>query len=127
MVQVEGLAEGYSDEAKLRQLLFIFLDNARKYSDEQITVRIEAAGQERMIVITDRGIGIPLEELPKIFDRFYRVDEARTRENGGAGLGLSLAAEIAGAIGAELSMESTVGLGTSVTIRMTADPRGGGQ
>ncbi|MFD2875174.1 ATP-binding protein [Paenibacillus rhizoplanae] len=72
------------------------MDNARKYSDEQITVRIEASGQERMIVITDRGIGIPPEELPKIFDRFYRVDEARTRENGGAGLGLSLAAEIAG-------------------------------
>lgn len=126
-VQVKGPAEGYSDEAKLRQLLFIFLDNARKYSDEQITVRIEAAGQERMIVITDRGIGIPPEELPKIFDRFYRVDEARTRENGGAGLGLSLAAEIAGAIGAELSMDSTVGLGTSVTIRMAADRRGGGQ
>lgn len=126
-VQVKGSPEGYSDEAKLRQLLFIFLDNARKYSDEQITVRIEAAGQERMIVITDRGIGIPPEELPKIFDRFYRVDEARTRENGGAGLGLSLAAEIAGAIGAELSMDSTVGLGTSVTIRMAADRRGGGQ
>ncbi|MFC6653281.1 sensor histidine kinase [Paenibacillus rhizoplanae] len=126
-IQVKGPAEGYSDEAKLRQLLFIFLDNARKYSDEQITVRIEASGQERMIVITDRGIGIPPEELPKIFDRFYRVDEARTRENGGAGLGLSLAAEIAGAIGAELSMDSTVGLGTSVTIRMAADRRGGGQ
>ncbi|WP_405107302.1 HAMP domain-containing sensor histidine kinase [Paenibacillus sp. FSL K6-1217] len=127
VVQVKGPAEGYSDEAKLRQLLFIFLDNARKYSDEEITIRVEASGQERMIVITDRGIGIPPEELPKIFDRFYRVDEARTRENGGAGLGLSLAAEIAEAIGARLSIDSTIGRGTSVTICMAAENRGGGQ
>lgn len=124
-VQSKGPVEGYSDEAKLRQLLFIFLDNARKYSDEAITVSLEASGQERVIVITDRGIGIPPEELPKIFDRFYRVDEARSREGGGAGLGLSLAAEIAGAIGAKLSMNSAIGLGTSVMIRIAAESRGG--
>ncbi|AIQ56299.1 sensor histidine kinase [Paenibacillus borealis] len=123
-VQSKGKVEGYSDEAKLRQLLFIFLDNARKYSDEAITVSLEASGQERVIVITDRGIGIPPEELPKIFDRFYRVDEARSREGGGAGLGLSLAAEIAGAIGAKLSMNSAIGLGTSVMIRIAAESGG---
>ncbi|WP_342564337.1 HAMP domain-containing sensor histidine kinase [Paenibacillus sp. FSL R7-0345] len=123
LVRSQGTVQGYTDEAKLRQLLFIFLDNARKYSDEAITISLEAAGRESTIVITDRGIGIPPEELPKIFDRFYRVDTARSRQGGGAGLGLSLAAEIAGAIGAELSMDSAPGRGTSVTIRIAAESR----
>ncbi|MBY0014663.1 sensor histidine kinase [Paenibacillus typhae] len=124
LVRSQGTVQGYTDEAKLRQLLFIFLDNARKYSDEAITISLEAAGRESIIVITDRGIGISPDELPKIFDRFYRVDTARSRQGGGAGLGLSLAAEIAGAIGAELSMESAPGRGSSVTIRIAAESRG---
>lgn len=122
-VNTKGQVKGYSDEAKLRQLLFIFLDNARKYSDEAITINLETSGQECIIVIVDRGIGIPREELPRVFDRFYRVDEARGRQGGGAGLGLSLAAEIAGAIGAKLSMESVEGAGTSVMIRIAAESR----
>ncbi|MNE67679.1 Sensor histidine kinase YycG [compost metagenome] len=124
LVRSQGTVRGYTDEAKLRQLLFIFLDNARKYSDEGITVTLEAAGGASIIVIKDRGIGIPPEELPRIFDRFYRVDAARSRQGGGAGLGLALAAEIAGAIGAELSVDSAPGLGTSVTIRISAESRG---
>ncbi|WP_042203863.1 sensor histidine kinase [Paenibacillus camerounensis] len=123
LVRSQGTVRGYTDEAKLRQLLFIFLDNARKYSDEGITVNLEAAGRASIIVIKDRGIGIPPEELPRIFDRFYRVDAARSRQGGGAGLGLALAAEIAGAIGAELSVDSAPGLGTSVTIRISAESR----
>ncbi|WP_151733289.1 sensor histidine kinase ['Paenibacillus yunnanensis' Narsing Rao et al. 2020] len=124
-VRAKGRVQGYSDEAKLRQLLFIFLDNARKYSDEAITVTLEASGRESLIVVTDRGIGIPAAELPKIFDRFYRVDEARGRRSGGAGLGLSLAAEIAAAIGAKLAIESVEGAGTSAMIRIPAEDRGG--
>ncbi|UQZ34903.1 two-component sensor histidine kinase [Paenibacillus sp. PK3_47] len=119
-VKVKGEVKGYSDEAKLRQLLFIFLDNARKYSDDDIYVSLEASGQERLITVVDRGIGIPRDELPKIFDRFYRVDESRGRKQGGAGLGLSLAAEIAAAIGARLSMDSVEGAGTSVSITIAA-------
>ncbi|WNS41426.1 HAMP domain-containing sensor histidine kinase [Paenibacillus sp. MMS20-IR301] len=123
-VQSKGAVKGYSDEAKLRQLLFIFLDNARKYSDEAITITLEASLQESRIVITDRGIGIPAGELPRVFDRFYRVDESRGRKAGGAGLGLSLAAEIAAAIGARLSMESVEGAGTSASIFIAAESRG---
>lgn len=100
------------------------MDNARKYSDEAITITLGASGQESHIVITDRGIGIPSGELPRVFDRFYRVGEARSRQGGGAGLGLSLAAEIAEAIGAKLSMESVEGAGTSVMIRIAAESRG---
>lgn len=124
IVTAKGEVKGYSDEAKLKQLMFIFLDNARKYSDDVITIHLEAAGQESRIVITDRGIGIPRTELPRVFDRFYRVDEARGRRGGGSGLGLSLAAEIGRAIGAKLSMESVQGAGTSVVISIAAESGG---
>ncbi|ASA24244.1 sensor histidine kinase [Paenibacillus donghaensis] len=120
-----GVAHGYSDEAKLKQLLFIFLDNARKYSDGEISLTLASAGPECVITIADRGIGIPKAELPKVFDRFYRVDEARGRKQGGAGLGLSLAAEIAEAIGAQLELDSVEGLGTTVKIRIAAAESGG--
>lgn len=68
-----------SDVSKLKQMLFILLDNARKYSEDAIEVRLEAKGQECWIRIVDTGIGMREEELSKVFDRFYRVDPARTR------------------------------------------------
>ncbi|MBH5320452.1 HAMP domain-containing histidine kinase [Paenibacillus sp. GSMTC-2017] len=108
-----------TDENKLKQLLFIFLDNARKYSEQSITLIVTSSGNERMIAIKDRGIGIPKEDLPKVFDRFYRVDEARTRQGGGAGLGLSLAKEISDAIGARITLDSVQGIGTTITIILT--------
>jgi signal transduction histidine kinase len=104
--------EATTDIQKLKQLLFIFLDNARKYSDDDISVHIG----KTFIRIEDRGIGIPKAELPKVFDRFYRVDKARTRKQGGSGLGLSMAKEIADAIGVRIDMESVEGIGTKVTL-----------
>jgi two-component system, OmpR family, sensor histidine kinase ArlS len=105
-----------SDEHKLKQLLFIFLDNARKYSDDRISVQIGVERAEAYIKISDKGIGIGKEELPKVFDRFYRVDKARGRKKGGSGLGLSLAKEIADAIGVRISLESDEGVGTTATL-----------
>ncbi|MEW9669305.1 ATP-binding protein [Ammoniphilus sp. 3BR4] len=105
-----------TDEQKLKQLLFIFLDNARKYSDDIIRLSIGASNVEGYIRIIDRGIGIHQDDLPKVFDRFYRVDKARTRKNGGSGLGLSLAKEIAEAIGVQIKLESIEGVGTTATI-----------
>lgn len=111
-----------SDENKMKQLLFIFLDNARKYSEKPITIIVASNGNDRMVSIKDHGIGIPKEDLSKVFDRFYRVDESRGRQRGGAGLGLSLAKEISEAIDARISLDSVQGVGTVVTITLKAAP-----
>ena len=105
-----------TDEQKLKQLVFIFLDNARKYSDDHIKVMIGVEQADAFIRISDKGIGIGTEELPKVFDRFYRVDKARGRKQGGSGLGLALAKEIADAIGVRLTLDSEDGVGTMATI-----------
>lgn len=105
-----------TDDQKLKQLLFILLDNAKKYSDEKISIYIGKNEGQPCIRITDRGIGIPRSDLPKVFDRFYRVDKARTRKQGGSGLGLSMAKEIAEAIDIDIQLESVEGVGTTVTL-----------
>ncbi|SDT05000.1 Signal transduction histidine kinase [Paenibacillaceae bacterium GAS479] len=115
----------WTDGGKLKQLLFILLDNARKYSEEQIVITVTRKSDGGALLrIVDRGIGIPKEQLPKVFDRFYRVDESRTRGIGGAGLGLSLGKELADAIGAELTLDSVEGLGTTATIILSAKSNG---
>lgn len=106
----------HTDGQKLKQLLYIFLDNARKYSEDKIMVSIKLVDESAVVAITDKGIGIPAADLPKVFNRLYRVDKARTRKSGGFGLGLSLAKEIADAIDAHIKLESIEGLGTTATI-----------
>ena len=105
-----------TDIQKLKQLLFIFLDNARKYSEDQITVRVGQTEKEMTIQIEDRGVGIPKEDLPKVFDRFYRVDQARSRKQGGTGLGLAMAKDIADALDARIEINSKENQGTVVTL-----------
>ncbi|WP_062351813.1 sensor histidine kinase [Bacillus kwashiorkori] len=105
-----------TDEQKFKQLLYILMENAIKYSQEKINIEVGLKNHQPYISIMDRGVGIPKEDIPKIFDRFYRVDEARTRKTGGTGLGLSLAKEIAVAINADIQVESTVGIGTNITV-----------
>ena len=115
---LEENIKALADDQKLKQLTFIILDNARKYSDEIITVEVGRKTDKPYIRVIDRGIGIPKNELPKVFDRFHRVDKARSRKMGGSGLGLSLAKEIAQAMNATLSLESIEGVGTTVTIEL---------
>lgn len=101
-----------TDEEYVKQLLFILLDNARKYSDGTISVSAHTHETSMEIKIKDEGKGIPEVDLPHIFDRFYRVDSARNRKTGGTGLGLSIAKEVANRLGATLTVESTVDIGT---------------
>lgn len=115
-IQSNELVEVISDVHKLKQLLFIFLDNARKYSEEHISVYIGKKSNEPYLRIEDRGIGIPKDDLPKVFDRFYRVDKARTRKQGGSGLGLPMAKEIADALDIRIEIDSLEGRGTTVTL-----------
>ncbi|MBS4178476.1 HAMP domain-containing histidine kinase [Bacillus sp. FJAT-49731] len=105
-----------ADVQKLKQLIYILMENAHKYSDAPITVKVLVENNRGVLEIIDRGIGIPASEISKVFDRFYRVDKARTRKSGGFGLGLSLAREIAEAMNAELRLESVEGQGTSAQI-----------
>ncbi len=107
----------------LEQAVINLLDNAIKYSEESGEVRIiaEADGDRVAIRVRDRGCGIEARHLPRLFERFYRVDNARSRKLGGTGLGLAIVKHIALAHGGEASVVSTPGSGSEFTIRL---PRG---
>lgn len=108
------------DEDRIRQLVIILTDNAIKYTPEGGRVEIGLIEKERVgITVTDNGIGISKEDLEKIFERFYRVDKARSREMGGNGLGLSIAKELVRMNGGEIGVESEEGEGTRFTVWLT--------
>ena len=109
-----------SDEHMLRQLLFIILDNARKYSDDQIVVNVEQQSTGYKVAIRAFGRGIPTEQLPHLFDRFYRVSEDRNRKTGGTGLGLSIAKEVSDILQIDIKVESEVGVGTCFMLHVPA-------
>jgi two-component system phosphate regulon sensor histidine kinase PhoR len=111
----------------LEQALINLVDNAIKYSDQGRTTWIEASGaDDEAVVITvrDEGRGIGPEHLPRLFERFYRVDSARSRALGGTGLGLSIVKHIVQAHGGTVTVESTVGMGTTFTMRLPRDRAG---
>ena len=115
---VEGpiLSHVYSDEKLLKQLLFIFLDNARKYSEDDIRIHTRETNQYVWITIEDFGEGIPKKNIPHLFERFYRVGEDRNRKSGGTGLGLAIAKELADQLLITIEVKSTVGKGSSFTL-----------
>lgn len=115
---VEDEAVVNADLQMFKQLFYILIDNARKYSEEKVVVRVGKTGEHGIVEVIDHGIGIPAEDLDKIFDRFYRVDKARSRKTGGFGLGLPLAKDIAQAMGAQFTIESIEGLGTTAKISL---------
>lgn len=104
------------DENAIRRVLRILLSNAVKYSEHTARIFISAHLSHGMVQITvkDNGIGIPAEHLPRIFERFYRVDASRTSKTGSSGLGLAIAREIIDAHGGEIKVESVAGEGTEV-------------
>ncbi|MBM4462934.1 MAG: HAMP domain-containing protein [Chloroflexi bacterium] len=108
------------DEAMLRQLFLNLLDNATKYtpSGGTVSVSFRTEGQMAVVAVSDTGIGIAPEDMPFIFERFYRVDKARSRAGGGAGLGLAISQHIAKAHGGKIEVESQLGKGSTFTVSL---------
>jgi len=100
-------------------IVFNLTDNAIKYnrSGGSVTIRLEAQEKHALLTVTDTGIGIPPEHQDRIFERFYRVDKSHSKAVGGTGLGLSLVKHATLILGADMHMNSTLGKGTSVTVR----------
>ena len=109
-----------ADPDRLQQVLVILLDNALKHtpSGGRVAVSVARQGAEAAMAVTDTGEGIPPEHLNRLFDRFYQVDKARSRSGGGAGLGLAIAKSLVEAHGGRLTIASTVGKGTTVSVRL---------
>jgi two-component system heavy metal sensor histidine kinase CusS len=108
------------DVSMLRRLITILLDNAIKYTPEHgaIVVSIERNGDRVRLEVTDTGIGIPDEIHARIFDRFYRADASRNRDDGSTGLGLAIAKWIVEAHAATITVSSTVGRGSSFAVSL---------
>jgi two-component system, OmpR family, sensor kinase len=115
---VPSAVEG--DEDRLRQLLLILLDNAFKYtpSDGTVTIGLTRENGWAVVTVADSGVGIPADEIPRVFERFYRADPARSRDPGGTGLGLAIARWIIQQHGGEISLESKLDQGTTVRVRL---------
>ncbi|MBQ6373502.1 MAG: HAMP domain-containing protein [Clostridia bacterium] len=108
------------DRLKLQQVIYNVIDNAIKYTPRggEVHCTLTRSGRTAVIRIQDTGEGIPAEDLPHIFDRFYRVDKARSRETGGTGLGLSIVKQIVLSHGGTIVPDSVLGKGTTFTIQL---------
>lgn len=113
------------DRGRLKQVIVNLLDNAIKYtpSGGRIVVRTGARQGTAFLDVSDTGVGIPAAAIPRVFDRFFRVDEARTRAEGGAGIGLSIVKSIATAHGGTVSVESEEKRGTCFHVELPQRPQ----
>lgn len=113
-VPVEG------DRVRLKQVIVNLLDNAIKYTPARGTIQLSASivDSHALLEVADSGIGIPAEALPHVFDRFFRVDQARSADPGGAGLGLSIVKSICSAHGAKVDVQSTVRGGSCFRVKL---------
>ncbi|MGD9796855.1 MAG: sensor histidine kinase [Acidimicrobiia bacterium] len=126
-VDVSGVGARHTVGGDPRQLVSAIanlLENAYKYSDRGSTVEVSSTTDGRWvdIVVRDHGIGIPSSDLERVFERFYRVDRARSRETGGTGLGLAIVRHVAGNHQGEVSVRSEEGVGSTFTLRLPAGP-----
>ncbi|MBN1319991.1 MAG: HAMP domain-containing protein [Thermoleophilia bacterium] len=116
------------DDVSLRTLVRNLLENAIRYTEPggriELTLRADQDREGRewaVLSVTDDGVGIPLADQQRVFERFYRVDKARSRETGGTGLGLSIVRHVAERHGGSVGLESTVGVGSTFTVRLPRD------
>ena len=128
MRRIAPIAEGpddltvLADPTRLTQILTNLISNAVRHAEE-VRVVWRREGDEALIQVIDNGSGIPPEDLPRVFDRFYRVDAARGRNTGGAGLGLSLVKQLVAAQGGRVWGESTVGKGSTFSFTLPLAPK----
>ena len=113
-----------ADETRLQEVLYNLLENAVKYSREKGQIQLQAGrrGPETVLSVSDDGTGISKEDLPRIFERFYRADKARSRELGGTGLGLAIVKHIAQLHGGRVEAESELGKGTTIRVVLPTHP-----
>lgn len=111
-LQVEG------DEDRIRQIVVNLLANAIAYTPEggRINISVRNEGENWVLEVADTGVGIPKEDLPRIFERFYRVDKARSRESGGTGLGLAIVKHLVDVLNGTIEVKSQVGVGTTFKV-----------
>jgi two-component system phosphate regulon sensor histidine kinase PhoR len=119
-LECDDKISGKYDARLLEQAVVNLLDNAIKYSQPQSTIQLNARfdNSDIMIEVEDQGMGIAKKHLPRLFERFYRVDKARSRTMGGTGLGLAIVKHIAQAHGGDVFVESTLGKGSRFIIRL---------
>ena len=119
-LQLNDRCEMYADCAKLTQVVYNLMDNALKYTQEggSVRVRLIRSGRDAILTVTDNGPGIPKEDQAHIFDRFYRVDKARSRDTGGTGLGLSIVHQMVLMHGGNVSVDSEEGHGATFTVEL---------
>ena len=110
----------YADKSKLNQVIYNLMENAVKYTQNGGTIRVtlQRQGRDARFTVSDNGPGIPKEHLPHIFDRFYRVDKARSREKGGTGLGLSIVHQLVLLHGGAITVESEEGKGATFIVEL---------
>jgi two-component system phosphate regulon sensor histidine kinase PhoR len=110
----------FADKHRLRQALENLISNAVKYNvpDGTVTLAVELEGESTIIRVQDSGIGIPADDIPRLFERFYRVDKTRSREMGGTGLGLAIVKHIVLAHKGSIEVQSTPGVGSTFSIRL---------
>jgi two-component system phosphate regulon sensor histidine kinase PhoR len=121
-VKIESHAMLRGDEPEIHSAFSNLVDNAAKYTPAEgaIEMRWRVDGEGAHFSVTDTGIGIPAEHIPRLTERFYRVDEGRARATGGSGLGLAIVKHVLQRHGGTLEIESTVGAGSTFTVSFPA-------
>jgi two-component system phosphate regulon sensor histidine kinase PhoR len=119
-VQEEKMPTLSGDADGIERLVLNLLDNALKYNQPggQVTLRLSHQDQQAVLEVSDTGIGIPPESVPRIFERFYRVDKGRARDDGGTGLGLAIVKHLVQAHGGQVDVESRMGKGTTFRVKL---------